>query len=89
MAFGAHRGAVVWMVLRGALVLAVVGLAIGLPSALGASRFVESLLFEVKPNSPAVLMTAVGILLGTVLLAAYVPARRASRIDPLIAVGHE
>ena len=89
MALGAHRGAVVWMVLREALVLAAVGLAIGLPSALGASRLVESFLFEVKPNSPAVLTTAVGILLGTVLLAAYVPARKASRIDPLIAVRHE
>ena len=89
MALGAQRGAVVWMVLREALVLAAVGLAIGVPSALGTSRFVESFLFEVKPNSPAALATAVGILLSAVLLAAYVPARKASRIDPMIAVRHE
>jgi macrolide transport system ATP-binding/permease protein len=89
MALGAQRGAVVWMVLREAFVLAAVGLAIGVPSALGTSRFVESFLFEVKPNSPAALATAVAILLSAVLLAGYVPARKASRIDPMAAVRHE
>jgi predicted permease len=89
MALGAQRGAVVWMVLREVLVLAAVGLAIGVPSALGASRFVESFLFEVKPNSPAALVFAVAILLCAVLLAGYAPARRASRIDPMTAVRHE
>ena len=89
MALGAQRGAVVRMVLREVFELAAVGLAIGVPSALVTSRFVESFLFEVKPNSPAALATAVGILLSAVLLAAYVPARKASRIDPMIAVRHE
>ncbi len=89
MALGAQRGAVVWMVLRDVLVLAAAGLAIGVPSALAASRFVESFLFEVKPNSPAALAFAVAILLSAVLLAGYAPARRASRIDPMTAVRHE
>ncbi len=89
MALGAQRGTVVWMVLREAFVLAAVGLAIGVPSALGASRFVESFLFEVKPNSPAALVFAVAILLSAVLLAGYAPARKASRIDPMTAVRHE
>ena len=89
MALGAQRGAVVWMVLREVFVLAAVGLAIGVPAALGASRFVESFLFEVKPNSPAALVFAVAILLSAVLLAGYVPARKASRIDPMTAVRHE
>jgi ABC-type antimicrobial peptide transport system permease subunit len=89
MALGAQRGAVVWMVLRQALVLAIVGLAIGVPTALGVSRFVESFLLGVKPNSPAALVLAVAILLSAVLLAGYVPARKASRIDPMTAVRHE
>lgn len=89
MALGAQRGTVVWMVLREVFVLAAVGLAIGVPAALGASRFVESFLFEVKPNSPAAVVFAVAILLGAVLLAGYAPARKASRIDPMLAVRHE
>jgi predicted permease len=89
MALGAQRGAVVWMVLRQAFVLAIVGLAIGLSSALGLSRFVESFLFGVQPNSPAALVLAVAILLSAVLVAGYVPARKASRIDPMTAVRHE
>jgi predicted permease len=86
MALGAQRGTVVWMVLRDVLVLAAAGLAVGVPAALGASRFVESFLFEVKPNSPATLAIAAGVLLGAVMLAGYAPARKASRIDPMIAV---
>jgi predicted permease len=89
MALEAQRGAVVWMVLRQVLMLAAVGLAIGVPTALGISRFVESFLFGVKPNSPAALVLAVAILLGAVLVAGYVPARKASRIDPMTAVRHE
>jgi predicted permease len=89
MALGAQRGTVVWMVLRQAFVLAMAGLAIGVPTALGTSRFVESFLFEVKPNSPASVVGAVAILLSAVLLAGYVPARKASRIDPMTAVRHE
>jgi len=72
-----------------AFVLAIVGLAIGLPTALATSRFVEFFLFDVKPNSPASLAEAVAILLSAVLLASYVPARKASRIDPMAAVRHE
>src|SRR5262249_30282285 len=52
MALGAQRGAVVWMVLREVFALAAAGLAIGAPAALGASRFVESFLFAMKPNDP-------------------------------------
>jgi macrolide transport system ATP-binding/permease protein len=89
MALGAQRGAVVWMVLRDVLVLAMLGLAIGVPAALGTSRFVESFLFGVKPNNPSALLLAVAILLSAALLAGYVPARKASRIDPMAAVRHE
>jgi predicted lysophospholipase L1 biosynthesis ABC-type transport system permease subunit len=89
MALGAQRGAVVWMVLRQSLALAIAGAAIGAPAALGASQFVESFLFDVQPNSPASVTGAVVVLLSAVMLAGYVPARRASRIDPITAVRYE
>ena len=79
----------VWVVLREVFVLAAVGLAIGVPASLGMSKFVESFLFGVKPNDPGALMTAVAILLSAALLAGYAPARKASRIDPMIALRHE
>jgi ABC-type antimicrobial peptide transport system permease subunit len=89
VALGAQRGAVVWMVLREVFVLAAAGLAISVPTALGTSKLVESFLFGVKPNDPRALAAAVAILVGAVLVAGYVPARRASRIDPMTALRHE
>ena len=89
MALGAQRGAVVWMVLRRVLLLAAVGLAISVPAALVASRLVKSLLFETQPNDPVTLALAGGVLLSATILAGYAPARRASRIDPLVALRHE
>jgi predicted permease len=89
MALGAGRGVVVWMVLREVCVLAAVGLAIGVPTAIGASRLVESFLFEIKPNDPRALTLAAVILLTAALVAGYGPARRASRVDPMIALRHE
>jgi macrolide transport system ATP-binding/permease protein len=89
MALGAQRGAVVWMVLREVFILAAVGLAISVPTALGTSKFIESFLFGMKPNDPRALIMAVVILLSAALLAGYMPARKASRIDPMIALRHE
>ena len=89
MALGAQRSVIVRMILRQVLVVAAVGFAIGLPTALGASRLVESFLFGMKANDPLALASAVAILLSAVVLAGYVPARKASRIDPMIAVRHE
>jgi len=86
MALGAQPVAVVWMVLREVLMLAAVGLAISVPTALGTSKFVESFLFGMKPNDPSSLILAMTTLLGAALLAGYVPARKASRIDPMIAL---
>jgi macrolide transport system ATP-binding/permease protein len=89
MALGAQRGALVWMVLRRVLLLAAVGLAISVPAALGVFRLVRSLLFQTRPNDPRTLALAAVILLSAVMLAGYVPARRASRIDPLVALRQE
>ena len=89
MALGAQRSAVLWMVLRRVLLLVAVGLAISLPAALSASRLVKSFLFETQPNDPGTLALAGVILLSAAILAGYAPARRASRIDPLVALRHE
>jgi len=89
MALGAQRGAVVWLVLRRVLLLAAVGLAISLPAALGAFRLVRSLLFKTQPNDPGTLALAGVVLLTAAIFAGYLPARRASRIDPLAALRHD
>jgi macrolide transport system ATP-binding/permease protein len=89
MALGARRGHVVWMVLRGVIILAIVGLAISVPTAFGTTKLVASFLYGTKPNDPLALTGAVAILLGAALLAGYLPARKASRIDPMVALRHE
>jgi macrolide transport system ATP-binding/permease protein len=89
MALGAQSRAVVWMVLGRVLLLAAVALAISVPAALTASQLVKSFLFETQPNDPGTLVLAGAILVSAAILAGYVPARRASRIDPLAALRHE
>jgi predicted permease len=89
MALGAQRSVVVLMILRQVFVLAAVGLAIGLPTALVTSKLVESFLFGMTPNDPLALTLAVAILLAAALLAGFVPARKASRIDPMTALRNE
>src|SRR5438067_148649 len=89
MALGAQRGAVVWMVLRRVLLLAAVGLAISVPAALSGTQLVKSFLFETQPSDPGTLVLAGVVLLSAAILAGYVPARRASRIDPLAALRQE
>jgi len=66
-----------------------VGLAISVPAALIASRLGKSFLFETRPNDPGTLALAGVVLLSAMILAGYVPARRASRIDPLVALRHD
>lgn len=89
MALGAQRSTVVWMVLRRVLLLAAAGLAISVPAALIASQLVKSFLFGTQPNDPGTLALAGVVLLSAAILAGYAPARRASRIDPLVALRHE
>jgi predicted lysophospholipase L1 biosynthesis ABC-type transport system permease subunit len=89
MALGAQRRRVVWMVLREVVLLAAVGLAISVPTALAASKLVASFLFEMKPNDPWALIGAGVTLLTAAILAGYLPARNASRIDPTMALRHE
>jgi putative ABC transport system permease protein len=71
------------------MALTVAGLALGLAAALAGTRLLESMLFQVQPNDPLVYL-AVSVLLGFVtIVASYLPARRASRIDPLTAIRQE
>jgi ABC-type antimicrobial peptide transport system permease subunit len=89
MALGAQRATVLWMVMREALTWAAIGLAISLPVALAASKLVESFLYGMKRNDPLALAAAMLTMAGATLLAGFVPARNASRIDPMAALRHE
>jgi putative ABC transport system permease protein len=89
MALGATGSGVVRLVLRRSLVLVVVGTAIGLAGSLAVTRVLGSLLFEVKPTDPAAFAGAATLLLMVALVASYVPARRATRVDPLVALRND
>ena len=89
MALGARQARVLRTVLAGAVRLVAAGIVLGLPIAWFASRWVESMLFGLTPTDPATVSGAVLMLVSAALLAAYLPARRASRVDPMTALRHE
>jgi predicted permease len=89
MALGAERRRIVWMVLRETILLVLVGIAIGVPAALGAGRLVSSQLFGLSPADPLTLLVAASVLTLVALLAGFLPARKASNVNPLIALRYE
>jgi len=89
MALGADRGNVLGLVLCSALFQVGLGLAIGIPAALAGGYFLASQLYQVKSYDPLILGAAALILAASAILAASVPARRASRVDPIVALRHE
>jgi len=89
MALGAERGAVIRMVLRETAILILIGLAVGVPASLACARFVESKLFGLKAADPVTLAAALGIMIAVAVASGYLPARRASKVDPLIALRYE
>jgi predicted permease len=89
LALGAQRGSVLWLMLRQVVVLAVGGLLIGIPAAVFGSRAVQSQLFGVEPTDILSITVAAAVLFAVALAAGFLPARQASRLDPLVALRRE
>lgn len=89
MALGARASQVLQLVLRDGLILASLGVAIGMAGAFGLTRLMSSLLFEVKPNDAPTFVAVAALLMIVALLASYIPARRATKVDPLVALRYE
>jgi len=86
MALGADKGGIFYLVVREAMLYVLLGVLMGIPCAFAASRLAAGMLFGVAPHDPLILSICAALLLLVTLLAAYVPARRAARLDPLVAL---
>jgi predicted permease len=89
MALGAPRGAVLSMVLRESWIIVISGLAVGLPLAWATTRFIKSMLFGLTPHDPGAILAATIAVIAVTIIAGYLPARRASRVDPMVALRYE
>jgi ABC-type antimicrobial peptide transport system permease subunit len=89
VALGASGKQILKMVLREAFALVLIGVLLGLPMALAAGRLVASQLYGLKTSDPLTLSAAIGLLVAVASLAAYLPARRASKVDPMVALRYE
>jgi predicted permease len=89
MALGAQRRNVIGLVMRETMLLVVIGVIIGLSASMGATRLIASFLYGLTPNDPLTISLAGLLLVMVAALAGYLPARRASRVDPMIALRHE
>jgi putative ABC transport system permease protein len=86
MALGASRGSVVGIILRQTLVLMALGIVVGMLSALATTRVASSVLFGLQPDDPLAFVGASVLLMAVALVASVLPARRASRVDPIVAL---
>jgi len=86
---GADRGSILAMVLKETVVLLAIGIVVGIGMALEASRLISTLLFGLKPTDPLTIAVAALLMVAAAALAGYVPARRASRVDPMVALRYE
>jgi predicted permease len=89
LALGAQRAGVIWLVMREVLVLLTIGLAIGIPTAMGLGQYVSSQLYGIQPNDPWIGGATVALLAIVSAAAGLIPAQRASRIDPILALRYE
>ncbi|MGH9174850.1 MAG: ABC transporter permease [Vicinamibacterales bacterium] len=89
IALGAERASVVWLVLREVAFLTIIGIGVGVPGALGLSRFVRSQLFGIEPSDPLTITIAATALAIVGLVAGYIPARRAASVQPVLALKYE
>lgn len=86
LALGARRGQVLWLILRQVFLLALAGLAVGIPIAAAAGPVVRSFLFGLSPADPVTIVVSSAVLLLVALAAGFLPARRAARLDALAAL---
>ena len=89
MALGAQRGNVLWLVLKETLSLIIIGVAIGLCTALAATRVISSMLFGMTATDPSTIAMATLVLVAVAAFAGYLPAKRASQVDPMVALRYE
>ena len=89
MALGAGKRQVLSMILRETLMLTALGIGVGLPITISVARLIASMLFGIKPGDPLALALAAFALCGVALAAAYIPARRAAKVDPMVALRYE
>ena len=89
IALGAMQGDIRRLVLREAVVLVAIGVAIGVPAAYGLGRLMDSMLYGVSAGQPLTLLTGPALMAVVALAAAYIPARRATRVDPMVALRYE
>ena len=89
MALGAQPGSVIWLVMQEVLLLLALALLAGVPAALGLGRFVASQLFGIKASDPWIVAASMAVLIVVAAAAGLIPARRASRIDPMLALRYE
>ncbi len=88
-ALGAQPSDVAWLIFREALTLVVIGIAIGLPVALALVRGIRSVFYGIEPHDPLTMIGAAVIMVTVAALAAWIPARRAAKVDPMEALRYE
>jgi ABC-type antimicrobial peptide transport system permease subunit len=85
----AQPASVIWLVMREVLLLLGIGLAVGIPAAMAAGRYISAQLYGIQPNDPFIAISTTVLLAVVSAAAGLIPARRASRIDPILALRHE
>jgi ABC-type antimicrobial peptide transport system permease subunit len=89
MALGAERRVIVWMVMRETMLLVLAGIIVGIPVALGGARLISNQLFGLSPTDPFSLIVSALVLITVAAVAGFLPARKASKVNPLTALRYE